>query len=462
VLPALAILCALWLTRWSEGEERTGRFLIPLVLVVGVIFLLHGLFTFAHYPYYFTYYNPLAGGSSTAPDVLLVGWGEGLDAAAGWLKQQPDAAHQRVISWYSDGPLSYFVQPGQKALSFYFTSYLLDADYAVLYANQWQRGLPSPELVDYFLAQKPAHIVRSGGLELARIYDVRNQPPPDIVHIDTTSAADFGDRMRLEAYRLEKQALAPGDHAAVTLYLKKLAEAGVAYDVLLRLVAPDGREVWRDEGWPAGEPTTGWPIDEVHFDDRQVVIPGDAAPGSYRLMLSFYDPMTAGFLPLADGSVARQVASLEVQAPRANGGPASSPTPAGDAPSGAGDVTPYMRAIEVGTNWADVQLTGLQHTRELSPGGTLRVELSATGRVDGSHKLSTRLIAPSGAVKAQDDEPLFSHMRLDLDLPADAQPGRYKLVAVLYDPETLAPFADAMGEFVTTLSQVEVVGDPAR
>ena len=51
--------------------------------------------------------------------------------------------------------------------------------------------------------------------------------------------------MRLEAYRLEKQTLAPGDHAAVTLYLKKLAEAGVAYDVLLRLVAPDGREVWQ-------------------------------------------------------------------------------------------------------------------------------------------------------------------------------------------------------------------------
>ena len=77
-------------------------------------------------------------------------------------------------------PVELFLRPDQKALSFYFTSYLLDADYAVLYANQWQRGLPSPELVNYFLAQKPAHIVRSGGLELARIYDVRNQPPPDV------------------------------------------------------------------------------------------------------------------------------------------------------------------------------------------------------------------------------------------------------------------------------------------
>ena len=75
------------------------------------------------------------------------------------------------------------------------------------------------------------------------------------------------------------------------------------------------REVWRDEGWPAGEPTTGWPVDEMRFDDHQIGIPGDAAPGRYRLMLSFYDPKTAALLPLADGSVAHEVASLEVQAP---------------------------------------------------------------------------------------------------------------------------------------------------
>ena len=73
------------------------------------------------------------------------------------------------------------------------------------------------------------------------------------------------------------------------MILKKLAEADAAYNVLLRLVVPDGREVWRDEGWPAGEPTTGWPVDEVRYDDHQIGIPDDAAPGRYRLMLWFYD-----------------------------------------------------------------------------------------------------------------------------------------------------------------------------
>ena len=368
----------------------------------------------------------------------------------------------RVISWYSDGPLSYYLRPDQKALSFYFTSYLLDADYAVLYANQWQRGLPSPELVNYFAAQKPVHVVRSGGLELARIYDVRNQPPPAFVNIDTSSAADFGGRMRLAAYRLEKQTLAPGDHAALTLYLKKLTAVAAGYNVLLRLVAPDGHEVWRDEGWPAGEPTTGWPVDEVRFDDHQIGVPGDAAPGRYRLMLSFYDPATGELLPLAGGAVAHEVASLEVQAPGTERPASHSPASGGDGQSGGGAVTPLMRGIEVGASWGDVQLTGLQHAHQLSPGQTLRVELSAEGRVDGSRKLSVRLLDPPGAVKAQSDERLGPHMRLDLELADDAKPGIYQLALVLYDPETQAPFPDAAGDFSTVVSEIEVLGEAVR
>ncbi len=188
--------------------------------------------------------------------------------------------------------------------------------------------------------------MRSGGLELARIYDVRNQPPPAFVNIDTTSAADFGDRMRLAAYRLEKQTLSPGDHAVITLYLKKLADAGAAYNVLLRLVAPDGREVWRDEGWPAGEPTTGWPVNEVRYDDHQIGIPGDAAPGRYRLLLSFYDPKTAELLPTAVGGVSHEVASLDVKAPE-TGDQTPSSASGSEGQAEVGVVVPRIRSVDV-------------------------------------------------------------------------------------------------------------------
>ncbi len=97
----------------------------------------------------------------------------------------------------------------------------------------------------------------------------------------------------------------------------------------------------------------------------------------------------------------------------------------------------------------------------MSPGQTLRVELAARGPVDGSRKISARLVDSSGAVQAQTDDRLWPQMRLDLELPADAEPGLYTLAVVVYDPETLTPFPDSEGSFMTTLSGVEVVGKTA-
>ncbi len=107
-------------------------------------------------------------------------------------------------------------------------------------------------------------------------------------------------------------------------------------------------------------------------------------------------------------------------------------------------------------------MTALQHALQLNPGRTLRVELSAQGRVDESLKLSARLLDPSGTVKAQDDVTVGPYTRIDLDLPDDAEPGRYTLAVVLYDPETLAPFPDSEGKFMTALSEVELLGVAAR
>ena len=42
-------------------------------------------------PYYMNYYNPLLGGDRTAPGVMMIGRGEGLDLAAHYLNRLPDA-----------------------------------------------------------------------------------------------------------------------------------------------------------------------------------------------------------------------------------------------------------------------------------------------------------------------------------------------------------------------------------
>jgi 4-amino-4-deoxy-L-arabinose transferase-like glycosyltransferase len=470
-----------WHERWSRTSPAGAAppLSVPSRLsgwvVLSVIFLLHGLFAFAHYPYYFTYYNPLVGGSRTAPGVLMAGWGEGLDAAARWFNQQPEAAEARIVSGYSQGPLSYFLQAGRRAsaLSDTSTLQLVDADYVVLYVNQWQRGRPSPELIDYYLDREPAHIVRSGGLELARIYDVRNEAPPEFLQITTASAANFGERMRFAGYHLEPPflssgptgagGLSPGDRVMITLYLRKLADAGIAYDVLLRLLGPDGAEIWRDEGWSTADMTPdGWPAEEVVEDDRELVIPDDAAPGQYKLMLSFYDPRNGELLPVAGGGVAHEVTRFEVKAPGSGAPSAPSPASGSSGQSGETDVSPQLRERELDASWSESQLTAIQHAPQMTPGQTLRVELAVKGRADESRKFSARLMDPAGAVKAQTDVPLRPITRIDLDLPNDAKPGIYKLVVVLYDPVTQEPFADSTGNFVTAVSEVEVLDAAAR
>jgi len=39
IFPALALLAGIWLARWSEGEERPGRILTPLILIVGIVLI---------------------------------------------------------------------------------------------------------------------------------------------------------------------------------------------------------------------------------------------------------------------------------------------------------------------------------------------------------------------------------------------------------------------------------------
>ncbi len=53
---------------------------------LSVVFIIQSLLVWDHYPYYFTYYNPLLGGSKKAGEVRFVGVGEGLDQAAAYLK----------------------------------------------------------------------------------------------------------------------------------------------------------------------------------------------------------------------------------------------------------------------------------------------------------------------------------------------------------------------------------------
>ncbi len=162
---------AYWLMEKWPSTRAKSIIYIALAILVGT----QVYFAASTFPYYFSYYNPLLGGSHKAPAVMQIGWGEGLDQAARYLNTKPNADQLNAYAWYSGGSFSYFF----KGNSFYLAPLLgeregdlekfLAADYAVIYIHQWQRNLPQPVL-DIVRNLQPEKTIWIDGLEYVQIY----------------------------------------------------------------------------------------------------------------------------------------------------------------------------------------------------------------------------------------------------------------------------------------------------
>jgi hypothetical protein len=169
---AIGLLSKKFKTKYQKVLTYALLFLVVVIQSIGV---------WDNYPYYFSYYNPILGGSKIAGEVRFVGVGEGLDQAAKFLNQMPDAENLRVYSWYGKGPFSYFFK-GKTAIiptgiiwSEDFIYKLRSSDYLVVYSNQWHRQTP-PELFDILEGVEPFHRVWIEEIEYARTYKVEDIP----------------------------------------------------------------------------------------------------------------------------------------------------------------------------------------------------------------------------------------------------------------------------------------------
>jgi hypothetical protein len=177
VYPPLDLLAGLgWYAAllWLKNRlpKRTRALAVPFI--AGLVIILQAGSSLSLFPNMLAYYDPLMGGSRKAPQVMQIGWGEGLDQAALYLNQKPDAKDLLVSSWYGAGPFSFFFS-GE---TFNLPSTVITAndwqairssDYLVIYVHQWQRNLPA-ELLSELAGQTPEHSIWINGIEYVRIY----------------------------------------------------------------------------------------------------------------------------------------------------------------------------------------------------------------------------------------------------------------------------------------------------
>ena len=295
---------AIGLWAYRAAAARTQIAWRPLAAGFGVVaaglVLLHGLLNVPHYPYYLTYYNPLAGGTRTAPSVMFVGWGEGLEEAGHWLDQQPDAEKKRAVGWYAMGPLSYFFHGESVGVISGSRMPWLDVDYVVTYINQVQRDIPTKEAVDFFARQTPVFTSTISGMEMAKVYDMRAIVATLFEDVAAPQAVPAGIQwppMTLTALRTLPSA-AVGSVLPVELAWEGPIDG--TRRLSLRLIAEDGTLVAQvDDGLDA-------------LNSIRMFVPPDALPGPYGLHLMVYDSDSLEPIPTADGQQMVQVATVEV------------------------------------------------------------------------------------------------------------------------------------------------------
>jgi len=205
IFPAVDLLAGVGLVKLGQiaadkcvALRRRG--LGYFLLTAGVVAVQAAL-ALPHFPYYLTYFNPLLGGGRAAERWVTVGWGEGLDLAAAYLNQKPNADRLKVTAWYLPTFMAYF-----QGTSIDFFSIgkheKMTSDYVVFYLSQLQRQMPDPELIAYYQQHyTPEYSAHLHGLDYALVYAV-----PIERHTDSQTS-QIADKLILYGYR---QTAAPG------------------------------------------------------------------------------------------------------------------------------------------------------------------------------------------------------------------------------------------------------------
>ena len=159
----------------ARGRQRAGPAVVPFLMAHGALFL-------AVQPYPIAAYNALLGGAGGARNLMIVGWGEGLEQVTDFLNAQEGAERSVVATNYN-----HIVRPQFRGRTYSLTRLpsrvTPSVDYVVLYVNTAQRMHLSSLTRQAISAGQPVFTARVNGLDYAWVFRVPkggNVPlPPD-------------------------------------------------------------------------------------------------------------------------------------------------------------------------------------------------------------------------------------------------------------------------------------------
>jgi len=389
------------------------------------------------YPYYLSYCNPLVGGARLAPQIVPVGWGEGLDQAAGYLNLKEGAADLKATSEFGEGFAPFFIgetrpwrEKSDRDIMPWYTT-----DYAVLYIGELQTNTPNEATVRYFRSLQPQYTVRLNGIEYAWIYETPEHIPDEAVPAQQVRRVQFGDSVLFLGYDLDLSNVTDDD-IKVNLYWQCLRAMKKSYLVYLKLVN-NVYHIWGQvDGIPLGGqlPTNWWQEGIVLRDSWEIEILPGTPPGIYHIEIILYDAESQQALESTEGGPLL-LGPLEILR---HGSP----------PANSLDIEHLVEA-SLGDK---TRLLGYNVESGFRPGDNIHLTLfwECLGKMQQDYTVFIHLIDEKGNIVAQKDNPPADGFypttkwepgeivrdQYDLVIAPNASHGQYQLKVGMYRPNT--------------------------
>jgi len=295
IWPALDILAAVGLAALAgwllTRARRTAHWLemraVPAIGALVLAALLLG-YDMTYQPYYLAYFNPLLGGGPVAQNLLLVGWGEGLEHVGAWLSARPDRDRGFVLAWIPN-TLQPFLPPELRALDIRASTIALRnpaPNYAVVYARGAMRE-DTINLAAEISRTPPLYRLRMYGLDYATIYQI---PRP----FDTRVGARFGNGLELGGFSQQRV----GATLVISPSWSVWSDQPGGRFVFAHVLAADGRRVAQIDAAIDDGMFPAWQAGQQFGTALPIALPGDLPAGEYRVVLGVYDPGANARLPL--------------------------------------------------------------------------------------------------------------------------------------------------------------------
>jgi hypothetical protein len=142
--------------------------------------------------------------------------------------------------------------------------------------------------VGLFDAASEQRLTASSGSDNVRFGQVVVQARPG--DVPNPISVNFGNRMELMGYNLDRRVARPGEEVTLTLYWRGLRQMETNYTVSTQFVDAAQIKVAQKDAWPldGAAPTAAWEPGSVVKDPLKMTISHDAQPGAYDVQVVVY------------------------------------------------------------------------------------------------------------------------------------------------------------------------------